>query len=175
MSRIQIYHDVDGVYNTIPTATTQWRWGWSPGSLRAQRINGYTITWSEQMINEMNDLCAFDNVESFWLTTWRDDAPAMIAPALGIDGADGWQVLHPLDDDDVFDARVRWWKLNAIQQHVEETQPDLVIWLDDDISLDEHALSWIDGRSNVKAVVPAIETGLTRHDLERVAAWIDSV
>jgi len=111
-------------------------------------------------------------VRSFWLTTWRNDAPSMIAPELGIEGAESWEVLHPRDSEDMFDTRVRWWKLRAIMQHVEETRPDRVLWLDDDLAIDREAQEWVDGRSWVLGIAPRIELALTRDHLERAGAWL---
>ena len=163
-----IYLDVDGVLNAVSKkspslAATGWdTWETAP-------VNGWPILWSPKLISELNDLAARDDVTFKWLTTWTDDAAKILSPAIGINGQE-WDVLH--GDQHAWGGK-GWWKLIAIQNDIESTDPDQFIWIDDDISAEREAIDWVAEKDNGYAISPFTRWGLTREHLTEMQALID--
>jgi hypothetical protein len=164
-----IYLDVDGVLNAVSKkhpsiSATGWdKWETAP-------VNGWPILWSPELIAELNELAARDDVTFKWLTTWTDDAAKVLSPAIGINGQE-WEVLH--GDQHAWGGKRGWWKLEAIQKDILETMPGQFIWIDDDISAEREAIDWVTGRDNGYAISPFTSWGLTREHLTEIQALID--
>jgi len=152
---INVYVDVDGVLNGVYAQAGQG--GWNPSCLRREQINGFRITWHTDMINRLHNLLDQPHVHPVWLTTWEDDAPRLIAPALCI-GFD-WPVLHP--------TQTTFGKQREVFDDVEDTQPDKVLWLDDDAA---YSRDYFTG--NFKRISPYTGTGLTPDHLTEIEEFL---
>lgn len=166
---INIYQDIDGVLSPFsdgaPKKNTQWRGEW-----RTERIAGFSMLWSVELIEALKEIDAREDVQFYWLTSWEDDAVEFFAPVVGI-GAD-WPVLHSNGWDD--DLK-KWWKLRALWDCSLLTEPSKTIWLDDDINYD------IGGADHVRTmgdkmlgINPDKHHGLTRKHIQRIHDFIDS-
>lgn len=156
---VWVYWDVDGVFNAVSRGIRP-SWGWEcDGSKWA--YSGFQILTSPDLVAEVNALTQKPHVRSFWLTTWEDDAPKELCPAVGLEGSQ-WPVLHrttPL-------RGTAWWKLQAIQRHLPEGQKAL--WIDDDIQFDKGALNWLSENPNVTAMSPRSELGITKRLMDKI-------
>ena len=153
MSGVHVYLDVDGVLNAFP-ASHDPGWGW--GQSEVVNVNRFPICYSPAMVDALN---ALSEVARFhWLTTWREDAPSLLAPTIGLIGTD-WPVL---DAPEFFGGKHGWWKLRAIREHVEATRPDRAFWIDDDIAFDRDAQAWLETVPHVIPICPKTSVGLTR-------------
>lgn len=175
----RIYIDVDGVLNAFhprkssPEEIAEAS-GWK--DWRSARIAGFVITWSVELIKELNDLASREDVEFVWLTTWRDQARYELSPILELDGQ-GWRFLT-----DGGEATGRlwgnpggpWWKLNVIRDDVRRDPVDNIIWIDDDLPLYGDALQWASERG-VVTVAPSEKYGLTRTELDDILDIINVV
>lgn len=169
MSRTIIYLDVDGVINAIRNGTpSQKRTGFK--DFRRVIVRGFQIQYAQELIDQLNALADHEDVTICWLTTWEEQAPKELAPALGINGQN-WEVLT--GDVHAWQGR-NWWKLNAIRDHVGEHQPDLAIWIDDDIKLEREALYWVAETEGVMAISPDALDGLLQSDLDHIHENIEA-
>lgn len=163
-----IYLDVDGVINAIRNGTpSQKRTGFK--DFRRVTVRNYQIQYAQELVDWLNTTAARPGVTIVWLTTWEEQAPQELAPALGIHGQ-SWEVLT--GDQHAWQGR-NWWKLGAIRDHVGEHQPDLAIWIDDDIKLEREAIYWAAETENVMAISPDPLDGLTHDDLDSIIKEID--
>jgi len=177
--KTRIYIDVDGVLNAFhprsksPEEIAEAS-GWS--SWKSKRVNGYVITWSEELVDELNALAARDDIEFVWLTTWRDEARTQISPALLLDGHN-WRFLT--DGGEATGAlwgkpNGPWWKLEVVREDVIRDPVDNIVWIDDDLPLYPEALEWASERG-VVAVAPSQFYGLTREDLDDILKVVNVV
>jgi hypothetical protein len=105
---VNLYLDVDGVVNVPFHRGTAGFSDWED--------TGF-VTWSPAMVGRLGAL----EVDSHWLTTWRDEANTVLAPLFG------WEPLGVL-------ARARehmWWKLEALWLTQDHAQP--FVWIDDEL------------------------------------------
>ena len=165
-----IYLDVDGVLNAVTkkSDTLVKETGWAQWETKP--VNKYPILWAPELINALNDLSSREDVEFKWLTTWKHDAAKVLSPAIGINGRD-WEVLE--GDLHAWGGPRGWWKLEAIRADVEAADPERIIWIDDDLSAEAPALSWMGNRPNRLAVSPFMREGITREDLRIITAFVD--
>lgn len=159
-----VYLDVDGVLNAVTTKSDP-GWGW--GESEVARVMGFQIRYSPAMVAAINEIA--ETASIFWLTTWRDHAVRFLAPAIGLNGTE-WPILDAPEP-----LGAPWWKLTAIRDHVERTQPEHAFWIDDDIRFDQQAREWLDLRSvNVTPICPRTEVGLTCESLDALRAVVPS-
>jgi hypothetical protein len=128
--KVRLYLDVDGVINT----DTFGHWGDSKDEGYAYAEGrGYKIRWSPAMIDALSAL----PLELVWTTTWRDDAPAYIAPLVRWEAGKTARVLHPptgvMGDNTYLYWPSIYWKHEAVLLDQTET-PSPFIWLDDELS-----------------------------------------
>jgi len=156
-----IYLDVDGVINAIrknaPTQT-----GFT--DYRRTNVNGYQIQYAQELVDHLNTISERDDVTIVWLTTWEHDAARTLSPAIGLNGHN-WEVLT--GDQHAWGGR-NWWKLGAIRDHVEEKQPDLAIWIDDDIKLERDAINWAETTGSTIAISPNPLDGINNETIEAI-------
>lgn len=180
-----IYLDVDGVLNALSSNPPKQNTGWTGEWKREKAVipsdavqigwssqpvaESYTMFWSTKLITAINELAEMDDVTIIWLTTWKEHAKGVISPLMGINGHD-W--LH-LDTGDIYDT-MRWWKLDAIRDHVEETKPDKVVWLDDDIAYDQKARLWVSMmKPKILSITPNSVHGLTKPHIQSIINFIN--
>lgn len=163
----RLYLDVDGVLNAVTREVPDWGWD----AHRRKVVNGWPITYSPDLIAVLNRIAKTPGLGVYWLTTWCHEAPNFLAPALGIDGADWpvvgfehWQRARPRS----------WWKLAAIQEHLDGFDGG-VVWIDDDHGYDPAAKAWLAGQPQIAAIAPSSVVGITRAEaelIERFAAGL---
>lgn len=170
MIRTIIYLDVDGVINAIRNGTpSQKRTGFK--DFRRVVVNGYQIQYAQELIDWLNKLAERDDLEIKWLTTWQDNAPHGLCPAIGLNGQN-WEVLG----GDLTDwGGVHWWKYKAIREDREKHQPRLAIWIDDDLKLETRAHSWAIETANFLAYSPDPLDGLTLENLSHITKEIEEI
>ncbi|MFJ2144376.1 HAD domain-containing protein [Glutamicibacter sp. NPDC087831] len=163
-----IYLDVDGVINAIRSGTpSQKRTGFI--DFRRVTVRSFQIQYAQELIGWLNAISQIENVEIKWLTTWLEDAPKNLCPAIGLFGWD-WEVLG----GDLTDwGGAHWWKLQAIRDDFNKEQPSLAIWIDDDIKLEREALFWVAETEGVIAYSPDPLDGLTQNELHEITHTID--
>jgi len=177
-----IYLDVDGVLNALPYDVEHFD-TWPSTSWRSEIINGYVITWSTDLVYEINLLAAREDVTFKWLTTWCELAQQHIAPGLGLNGAHLWELTNNTRSDDSHfgswrPAERTWWKLAALQGDVETFgEPEKMVWIDDDHGYyGSHYESWTASKvesGQLLVVQPRTNLGITPDDLERIKEFID--
>lgn len=178
MSKYDILIDVDGVINAFSyNLRHEIPWGYSELKPMVKEVLGYIITFSDELLEELNLLHLNGDANFYWLTTWLDKAPTELAPAIGLAG-EGWPVLgkreyerdyggfggKPLAEQNLTD----WWKLDTIMEHAKTTDNHL-IWIDDDINDSPDALAWIKENSDrVTAFSTKTHLGLTKIELDKI-------
>lgn len=169
MTRIIIYLDVDGVINAIRNGTpSQKRTGFK--DFRREVVRGFQIQYAQEIIDQLNKLAERDDLEIKWLTTWEEHAANDLSPAIGINGQH-WEVLT--GDMHSWSGR-DWWKLRAIRDDHAKHQPELAIWIDDDIKREREAIYWAAETEGVLAISPFELDGLTSEDLNDIQANIEA-
>lgn len=170
MPRVIIYLDVDGVINAIRNGTpSQKRTGFK--DFRRTTVNGFQIQYAQELIDWLNTVSQIEDVEIKWLTTWQEDAPKNLCPAIGLFGWD-WEVLG----GDLTDwGGVHWWKYKAIREDHAKHKPSLAVWIDDDLKLETRAHHWAIETANVIAVIPDALDGLTKEALDGITAQIEAI
>lgn len=157
----RLYLDVDGVLNAVTRRVPDWGWE----RQQTEEVNGYPINWSPDLIDVLNRVSKTPGLGVYWLTTWCDDAPTMLAPVLGLDGAE-WPVVgyeHWRDSR----SGLPWWKHLAIVEHLAGFDGG-VLWIDDDHGVDSVCRAWLAGQPQVLAMAPATSVGITRAEAELI-------
>lgn len=169
-----IYLDVDGVLNSLsknpPKKMTGWEGDWNKVKVTISDGNSYPILWAEELIQALNDLDSREDVTFKWLTTWQDDAVSSLSPVIGL-GAD-WEVLH---GDNVYHSFTEdWWKLKAIREDIDKTQPERVVWIDDDITYDKKTWSFLQEKGDtLYSVAPVSTLGVTKKQINGILEFIN--
>lgn len=162
-----VYFDVDGVINSFYQSKTV---GWE-GDWKVAKVLKYQIHWYTDLVEALNKLSKMEDVTFKWLTTWQDKAVSDLCPALGIEGTE-WEVIFSEDKEDLFDLR-RWWKLRAIQKDVELTNPDKIVWIDDDFKYERNAIAWAEEISDkILPISPFTDWGMTKEDVDDIVDFI---
>lgn len=170
-----IYLDVDGVLNSLsknpPKSMTNWTGEWCKERVTISDGSTYPILWATELIDSLNTLAAREDVTFKWLTTWQDDAVNYLAPVLGL-GSD-WTVLH---GNNVYHSLSEdWWKLKAISHDIEDTQPEKVVWIDDDIRYDKKTWTFLMNQGEtIHAVSPVPVLGVTKKQVDGILEFIDA-
>lgn len=161
-----IYWDVDGCINAFsnkpPRANTFWKGEWD-----SAKIEGLPILWSKELVDEINKLDERSDVQSVWLTDWMDLAHKSLVPATDIKGSD-WKVLT----GDVHEYP--WWKLAAIQTHIEETAPDKIVWIDDNLKYSKEVVAWLKENPQIYTVIPQSCHGVTKNQINGIIEFINA-
>lgn len=172
MAHTTIYVDFDGVFNTInhmpPTAKSGWGGEW-----QRRTIHGFGIMWSEELVKFFRELDARDDVTIKVLSTWTTDWTAMLAPELGV-GLD-WPIVGAETPGEVMEDFANWWKLEALQKDISETNPERVVWIDDDFLFERKAVMTFDNYSfDTLAICPSTSIGLTRAEAMGMLDFINN-
>lgn len=152
----RLFLDVDGVINA------QQPEGW--GRCKRQHAEGYRITWAPKMISALFSL----DMELTWATTWRDKAPASIAPLIGVGYDAAW--LNPSDETCMMDWSI-YWKFDAMKAELEfERLTDGFVWVDDEITA-EH-VEWAEENGGL-AISPSHLTGISPKNIEEIEEYLN--
>jgi hypothetical protein len=170
-----IYFDVDGVFNALPWKDTDLveETGWE--TWERVKVNGYWITYSPELVAAVNEIAARPDTDVRWLTTWCDDAPKLLAPALGIEGTE-WPVLGTKADVD--HQNYQWWKFTLIREAL-LNNPEPVVWVDDDMlaaARTTHGMfAWSEAQPQLLQICPWIGAGVTKRHIEEIVKFLDDV
>lgn len=166
---INVYMDIDGVLSPFSSGAPRKNTLWT-GEWRTERISGYSMLWSVELIEALKEIDSREDVHFCWLTSWEDDAVEFFAPVVGI-GAD-WPVLRSNGwDDDL----TKWWKLRELKDHSLITEPSKMIWLDDDINYDVGGADHVRTMGDMMlAINPNKNHGLTKKHIRMINEFIDS-
>lgn len=179
-----LFQDIDGVINVLPKNEGNLNklphlrvWG----EWRTLEINGYMITYSPELITHLNRISQKANM--VWLTTWKEEASRDFAPAVGLDS---FPFVAPQGEEDAWFSgsasfnegpENRWWKLNAILEHLDSTGTPF-IWVDDELrSHTKQILKRKIGKSGKSALmlIPFENTGMTPEQINQIDEFIDSL
>lgn len=170
--------DVDGVINAV-SKIENIHYSQFP-TWEEKIVNGYKIRYSPEVVDFINKMS--ERVEVRWLTTWRDKAVDMLAPALGInvfpfDNADGrWSPYGNFNGQNYLPEN-RWWKLNVVLNHIENGGENF-IWSDDDLypQVRNYVRKTADAEGMESLfVTPEIKYGLTPQNLERIENFVSQM
>lgn len=170
---IAVYVDVDGVLNSLsknpPVKMTGWE-NWNKVRVTTSDGSTYPILWATELIEALREISEREDIVFKWLTTWQDDAVAHLSPVIGL-GAD-WEVLH---GDNVYHSLSEdWWKLKAIREDVDKTQPDKIVWIDDDINYDQKTWSFLKEKGEMlHSISPVSVLGVTKKQINGILEFIN--
>lgn len=170
--------DVDGVINAVSKIENVHYSQFS--TWEEKMVNGYKIRYSPEVVDFINRMS--ERVEVRWLTTWRDKAVDMLAPALGInvfpfDNAEGrWSPYGNFNGHNYLPEN-RWWKLNVILKHIEDGGENF-IWSDDDLY--PHVRNYVRKIADKEGmeslfVTPEIKYGLNVQNLQRIENFVSQM
>lgn len=165
--------DIDGVINALSTTPVPGPWTpdqWVQRLVRAE-IPGtgpmlLPIFAAEPVLAFIRDVVRRGAAEVIWHSTWRSAAVTDLAPVLGLPAipvsvAPEWTHRDP----------AVWWKLPAARRVVESGRR--LVWTDDDIAVLGDQVAELRGRPDTLLIGPDRRAGLTAHDLERIAAFLE--
>lgn len=179
--KTDIFLDVDGVFNAFAwNASHQAEQHWPVDPVTAP-INGYRFTWFEAVIDWINQTEAREDVQFHWLTTWRSNAPRLVAPVVGINGAT-WPVFDGDDEPASFNASwggtrepAGWWKLSCVESYFGDNPDCRVVWIDDDL-FDSQARAFakpLEEQGRIILIQPSPHLGLTPAHLTNINAFLE--
>lgn len=180
MTQTFLIFDVDGVFNSLsgrpPKRMAGWLGDWAEQRVSTLEGASWRILWAKELVTAVNGLTALENVTPIWLTTWQDSAPAFIAPALHIEGAEDWEVLHAVGPDGMDLHSVHdWWKLDVLQDFMAQHPESNFVWIDDDIKYSTTAIKWMRetiGADRGLMVSPSSYIGVTKQDIDDIMEFI---
>lgn len=158
--------DVDGVVNALR--------GDVPDDHRrvSARTQGrtFSITYRPALMTRIRELSDRGAVEIRWLTTWGDDAPTAIAPALHLP-----QFAVEGSDDYRTDTGSHWWKATTARRIVQDSPARPLIWTDDDAGYAQQLgeLDWLLDHPAKLVISPDPEVGLTDDAVEVISRFCD--
>lgn len=165
-----IYLDVDGVLNAISKKPPVTNTGWE-GEWRTEKVDGYNILFSLELVERLNALAAREDVQFVWLTTWCDRAASQISPALGLNGQD-WPVIAA--DRSEMSYRGTWWKLSKLRAYRKlHGLYDRSVWVDDDLEFYDPAMDWVREEGEyLKGISPIMHHGITKKQMEEIESYL---
>ncbi len=186
--------DVDGVLNAVGR---EWdlanRQNWRAGTAVADG-RSWPIRWAPEVTEAVRRWTESADVR--WLTTWGHDANASLRrlldlPQLVVAGTHDEAVIDKCDTDEgsptpAIEAHAavtpaapesltgRWWKFDIARQLVEREPRRRVVWLDDDLAVQEDVRSWMRAHAECLLIAPQLRTGLTPQHVRAVDAFLAS-
>jgi hypothetical protein len=164
--------DIDGVINALARGPVRGSWPpdtWAQHVVRAEipemGLMVLPILVAEPVLDFVRRVVSSGAAEVRWHSTWRTAAVTDLAPLLGlppipISIAPEWTQRPP-----------GWWKLAAAQRVIAAERP--LVWTDDDIARYDGDLGDLLSRPDALLISPDPETGLSPHDLDRIAEFLD--
>lgn len=168
--------DIDGVINVIPSNRNNvkqphykiWK------KWESIFIEGFPIIYSPELIDGINQISHI--VDIVWLTTWREKAVSLFAPAVGLNDfpAQDSSGSHIVRSGHLLTPQERWWKLNAVMEDV-STYRRPVIWTDDLITT-KNIGNFIKKHAKIydvpmKTITPYGSLGLEPHHLNSIKSF----
>ena len=176
--------DVDGVLNAV-AAVRSGAWDdWRTGVATAEGRT-FPITWSPSVVRAVRSWR--DVAEVQWLTTWGHDANASLRhllelPELPVAGTydepaegapDGAGTTHAAVAPAAPDPLTgRWWKFDVVRRLVRADPERRVVWIDDDLGLQDDIRAWMRREASCLLVAPPAASGLTQAHLDRIEAYL---
>lgn len=117
-------------------------------------VDGWRLTVSEAMAADL--AAAVATADVWWLTSWREQAPELVGPLLGLPE---WNWASYTDR-----------KVDAIVAMIHDRSRPFV-WIDDEISVADR-LTLEDLDSDQPLVAPTPRTGLRPSQVAAVADWV---
>ena len=150
-----LYLDIDGVLNPWHIDGT---WG--------QVVEKTIFThFPPSLIAELNELIAsVPGLQVFWLSSW-ERASQDYGQDAGLIGSEQWPWL-PAGGSGREEA---WEKFVSIQEHLKVTQPDQVVWCDDELMEERAAWRWACDQPNLLPISP--ENVLLPEHLEQIRSF----
>ena len=165
MKSTSLYLDVDGVICPFgPADRTEWGSGWSHANAGL-----LSVAYAQELVDGLNGITSLAGLRCVWLTSWEDLAPEYLCPAIGLD-AGGWPYLTA----DGGGTGMSWWKLRAIQDDLDSSRADALVWIDDQLRFEQEAQAWarILG-PRILLVSPDPRRGISPAELAAVRSFLE--
>lgn len=126
-----LYLDIDGVLNTLQPNRPGTPWG-------RHEYPNIMVSYPPALVSALNLLIEeTPDLGVFWLSSWEDEAPAF-GESIGLVGAGDWPWLASAGPG----RGGEWEKFVSIQEHLDETRPDISVWCDDELATEPQARGW---------------------------------
>ncbi|WP_066284967.1 HAD domain-containing protein [Arthrobacter sp. B6] len=133
MRNVTLYVDVDGVICPFgPAGRSEWGSEW-----RRAEAGLLPVAYAQELVDGLNSLAAQPDVRFIWLTSWEEMAAQYLCPAIGLNGS-RWPHLAA----DGGNTGAGWWKLAALQADLERSNPERIVWIDDQLRFEQEAQAW---------------------------------
>jgi hypothetical protein len=165
--------DIDGVINALSRrrvrgsfAAHDWAEHLVPADIPQLGPMLLEIRVAHPVLEFVREVVESGVAEVRWHSTWREAAVTDLAPRVGLPSipisvAPEWTQRPP-----------GWWKLPAAQRVVASGRP--LVWTDDDIAVYADEVGELGSHAATLLIAPDPATGLTAHDLDRIAAFLRS-
>jgi hypothetical protein len=177
--------DVDGVLNAVAKRPDRGVWrDWRHGRATADGVE-WPIWFSPTVTGTVARLHESGVVEVRWLTTWGVHANGELRELLGVPelevagepphvtgdhGAESHGQAVAREEPD--DAKVSWWKLEAVQRTLIDEPERPVIWTDDDLGSERDAVAWVERHVPRRLLLsPRPDVGLTPRQLRAIRSY----
>lgn len=155
----------------------------NPDNWFSKVIEGYTIQYNTDVVDDLNEMISHEDVELVVLSTWEHLSLSSYYPELGINAPEGTKVLC-----DTYAGQTElgygwggisriWWKLLAVREFCESLEEDSkIIWIDDDHAVYRASVEeYTKGHPLVKFLVvsPEATLGLTKKNLNSIRNFIN--
>jgi len=165
-----IYFDVDGVFNVTNIGTPPWGWDDTVPENFPHRDSTRQWLHSPTLIKHINHLTTLPDTNFYWLTVWHERAQTILCPYTGLAGQN-WEVIGKTHSQN--HNLPNWWKLHAIQDHTQQTNPDTIVWVYDDLASDIESMQWV--RTQPKPILPISPNsyvGLTKAETQHLTQYV---
>ena len=125
MVRAVWFMDVDGVISPFGKSGAFNDWIQSPH-------DEYDLWLSPIQVGLIGDILTRTGAELIWVTTWADEVAEHVEEVLGWSQPRWVPLPTPAIKGGDRGPSGRWWKLDAVEDLLEELQPDRFVWSDDD-------------------------------------------
>jgi hypothetical protein len=164
VGNLTLYLDVDGVICPFgPVGTNGWGGEWCHADAGL-----LLVAYAQELVDGLNSLAVAREVTCIWLTSWEDMAAEYLCPAIGLDGS-RWPYLTA----DGANTGERWWKLAALQADLERSNPERIVWIDDQLRFEQEAQAWARFLgARILLVSPDPRLGISPAELASVSSFL---
>lgn len=172
MTKTTLYLDVDGVLNASFNGA-KWGQGTRMAGVAEPKFDSFgapagirhrfNMLWNSRLVDALNTL----DVDLAWLTTWRADAPGVVAPLMGINLKG--RVLPPESGETTFPSIA--WKVESLLDDLRHHETERFIWIDDEID-PSIAKAVKDLHPQGLLIGPDPNWGITPGDIERIKTYL---